>query len=317
MKLLEQTEIHMGGRFILKAYPPTNMLESKVHEAFECAFAEVARVENLLTDFRESPFNKINEMAGIESVKVEEEIFNLIKRSISVSKDSLGVFDISYASVGNLWREAKLNGKTPHEGELQRAKKLINYKRIILNEKDSSVFLPKKGMKIGLGGIGKGYAVDCAFKILIDAGIENFYVNGSGDIRVHSAKDAKRPWKIAIRNPMSADENKMMGHLQISHGAIATSGDYVNYIKLKNKKVHHVFNPSTGESSEDVISATVFSNEAIVSDTSATIVMIKGKTEGINYLNKNELLGFLVTGDGKVFHSQKSAKGLQSLQDSL
>ncbi len=300
----------MGGTFLLEAYIEEGK-EAQTAELFSLCFTEVERIENLLTDFKESPFQKINDEAGKNPVQVPSEIFNLIETSLQLSKSTHGVFDISYASIGHLWRKYRLQNKEPDLAEISSCRDYVDYKKIILDPKNSTVFLPHPQMRIGLGGIGKGYAVDRAFELLYSKGPTNFLVNGAGDLRVHSDKDSPRPWRIGVRNPFNPDPSIHMGVVQVKEGAVATSGDYVNFVNFQNKKFHHVLDPRTGLPSEGAVSATILAKDALTADTRATVAMILGPSQGIEYLNQEGLVGFLVDKNGRVLMSQLAIKEIE------
>jgi thiamine biosynthesis lipoprotein len=297
---------HMGGEFQFKIFPGSVHGHDHIKEIAKLAFNEVARVENLLTDFRPSPFNLINENAGLRPVEVDDEVFNIISESIELSRETCGAFDISFASVGHLWREHKKKGTAPSKAAMQEASKNIDYKNIELDAKLRTVFLPHSQMRIGLGGIGKGYAVDRGFDLLKRHGLSNFYFNGSGDIRVDSRKDAPRPWQVGVRNPFSEDPTKSCAYFKIQTGALATSGNYNNFIHKLGKKIHHILDPKTGCSARDLASVSVFAETAQRADTTATSVMIMGQKKGLEYMNKFDLNGFIINESGDVLRSQKS-----------
>lgn len=303
--LLEAHSVHMGGTFTIKVYPQSYYERDQVESIIRKSFDEVRRIETLLTDFSDSPFNKINDHAGIHPVKVDEETFQLIKESIEFSKVSRGIFDISYASVGHLWRKYLKEGIPPKEEDIQKAKQYIDYRLIELDKEKRTVYLPHSLMKISLGGIGKGYAVDRLYYYLRQEGLENFQVNGSGDIRVHSSTDAPRAWRIGIQNPFSNNDKKLMGYLEVANGAVATSGDYKQTKIFKGRKIHHIISPSTGYSINEVVSATVFSSRAITADVYGTICLLHSAEKAIEILDEAELKGFVVHKSGKVFASQK------------
>lgn len=297
---------HMGGEFLFQIFPGTTKGHEEIKSIAHLAFDEVSRIENLLTDFRDSPFNEINKFAGFRPVEVNDEILKVVNDSLTLSKETNGAFDISFASVGHLWREHKKNNTEPSGEQMKEAAGFINYKEIQVDEANKTVFLPHKKMRIGLGGIGKGYAVDKGFELLRRYGLSNFYFNGSGDIRVHSRGDAPRPWQIGVRNPFTDDPTKSCAYFKIANGSLATSGNYNNFIHKLGKKFHHIINPVTGNSSGDLVSVTVLANSAQVSDTAATSAMILGREKGLEYLNSKELNAFAIDEDGKVHHSKKS-----------
>lgn len=316
MELIQKQRWLMGSPFTIQVYAPLDTKQELILQWIELAFAEISRIEDLLTDFRASPFNDINAMAGIRPVKVNREIFNILELSLQISRDSDGAFDISYASVGHLWRKASNAGIPPSQEALNRAKSFVDFRKIEMNPLTQEVFLPQSEMKIGLGGIGKGYAVDQAFHLLRHLGLDNFDVNGAGDIHVHSSPAAPRPWRIGIRNPL-AEKNIAMGQLQIQNGAVATSGDYERFFRHRGIKYHHVLDGRTGDITQGVTSVTVMATSTVTADVCATTAMALGPQKGIEFLErKRGVSGFLVTTDGKV-HKTQNLKEPQFFAETL
>ena len=298
--LLARHEKLMGSPFTIETYVPDARPDREVEFFISLAFGEIRRIEDLLTDFRDSPFNDINKMAGIRPVRVCREIFDLVQLSLQFSRESEGAFDISYASVGHLWRAGMKTGLPPSEDQIVEAKRHVNFRKIQMDEDRMEIFLPHQAMRIGFGGIGKGYAVDRAFQVLRTCGLTNFFVNGAGDIRVQSEEKAPRPWRIAVRNPLSDNPLASMACLQIKNGAIATSGDYERFFECRGKKYHHVLDGRSGEITQEVSSATVLCQNTLDADVYATIAMVLGPQKGLEFLNqKKEVSGFLVTPEGK------------------
>ncbi len=297
----------MGGEFQFSCFPQSFYSKEEVANIFDEAYHEVKRLEMKYTDFGPSYFNEINNRAGVAPVKIDEETILLIKKSLEVAQQSHGTFDISFASIGHLWREYKEKNKCLDQEIIQKYLPFINYKLIELNVAEKTIYLPYKEMKIGLGGIGKGYAVDQVYRLFIKKGLYNFYINGAGDIRLHSRPDAPRKWRIGIRNPLSEDASKSVGVIQISEGAIASSGGYVHNVN-GDKFNHHIIHPKTGASRRDVISSTVLADDAITADTTATILMNMEKMEAVKYLNENNLSGFVFCPEGKSYLSQRAIR---------
>lgn len=313
VKLIIQKANLMGSPFEIRVYWPLVKPLQLCRSWIALAFGEIRRIENLLTDFRASPFNEINQMAGVRPVKVPKEVFDIIEKSFDLSRNSEGAFDISYASIGHLWRDANQKGVPPNEDEIESLKPYVDYRKIILDERQLTVYLPHKKMRIGLGGIGKGYAVDRAYDLLLGLGVKNFSVNGAGDIRVHSEVSAPRQWRVGIRNPFEK-KNVPMGALALRNGAVATSGDYERFFRYQGIKYHHVLDGRSGEIARGVVSVTVLGRTSLVADTVATTVMSLGEVKGLHFLNTyRNLSGFLVTHDGRVLKSNSLEKPFQPL----
>jgi len=304
---IRRTFTAMGGIFDFMCFPQKGISEKDVLDSFERSIEEVWRVENKFTDFKESEFNQINVCAGLKPCKVDDEVMNLILETIEFSKKSNGVFDISFASIGHPWRMAKSIGRVLSEEDRENLSPLINYRNIEIDQENNTVFLPDKRMRIGMGGVGKGYAVDQAFNILKKSGLSNFYINGSGDIRVHAHLEAPRPWKIGIRNPFAREGGKSMGLVQLRNGAVATSGSYIHQVSNPDKKLdHHIIRPESGRSSSEIVSATVVADTCLEADVTGTILMNLNKNAAVSYMNDGNIVGFFVDNHGRSFLSRKA-----------
>ncbi len=302
----------MGGNWEVQCFPRNKLEKEYFNQIISDGFKEVVRIENLLTDFKPSPFMKINDFAGEKPVKVDQEVFDIINESLEISRETKGLFDISYATVGHYWRHCKKKGILPDEKKVSELSELIDYRNIEMNPKELTVFLPNPFMRIGLGGIGKGYAVDRFFDFLRKKGMVNFMVNGSGDIRVHSLISAPRKWKVGIRNPFNLDPNIKCGMLCIDNGAVATSGDYINTIRTETKNYHHIISPSNGEATTGIVSSTVWTENAIVADTLATSLMLMDVQEAIAFSNSRGIFSLLIDESGKVHLSRKAMQVMTS-----
>jgi thiamine biosynthesis lipoprotein len=312
--LTKKTYTAMGGEFQFLTFPQTYLSKEDVLNIFDEAYIEVKRIENKLTDFKSSPFNRINEMAGIQPVVVDQEILSLIKKALEISQKSQGLFDISFASIGHIWRKYSEVGKSIPEEVIANKISLINYHDIVINDVESTVYLPNADMRIGLGGIGKGYAVDAVYNLFLKHGLTNFYVNGAGDLRVHSRADAPRPWRIGIRNPLSIDKVRNVGIIQLANGAIASSGGYINNV-AGNTQDHHIIHPKMGRSKTEVIGSTVLADDSTTADTTATILMNMSVTEALKYLNDENLSGIVFSHEGMSYLSDRALKNFgQTLQ---
>lgn len=295
--LIQKTYHAMGGQFTFSSYD-IRKNENNIQNLFELAFVEIRRIEEKFTDHRPSYFNRINDKAGIQKVEIDDETLYLIDRSLSLHKQSAGLFDISFASIGHIWRNYQKEGKSIPENIVSQNRKYIDSNLIEVDRAQKTVFLPFPEMKIGLGGIGKGYAVDQAYNILRANNLSNFCINGSGDIRVYCNENAKRKWQIGIRNPFSVNENKAIGIIQLTNGAVATSGGYNNNI-ASNKEDHHIINPKTGHSRNEIIQSTIISDSAITSDTNATIVINQTIQEATEYLDDYKICGIFIDNKGQ------------------
>ncbi|MAZ49995.1 MAG: hypothetical protein CME65_15640 [Halobacteriovoraceae bacterium] len=250
----------MGSSFIYQILLKNGIKESAAENAVEKAHGEVLKIQNRYSEFDENSFlSQINRSAGYSSLKISMDDYILFKKSLDFGNLSKGVFDIAFRSQAFSYKDIKLN--------------------------DQEIFLPYKGMKISLGGIGKGHAVDCAYQKLKQLGMENFMVNGSGDIRVHTLKNALRPWNIGIKNPFNM--KKFIGKIPLVKGAIASSGNYIqqNHIQCLNDSLKGV---------------TVIDRDATSADVWGTSLFRMGLDRAIETIKKYDLNAVLIDRSGRV-----------------
>jgi thiamine biosynthesis lipoprotein len=252
----------------------------------EAAINEIQRIEKLLTTFNQSSTTcKINAAAGISPVKVEPEVLELIKRCLKFSEITQGSFDITYGSLDkSLWNFDPNMTALPDAATAKKSVGLINFRNVIIDEKEETVFLKNKGMRIGFGGIGKGYAAERAKSVLQVMGIESGIVNAAGDLTTWGYQANGKPWLIGIADPDSI--HHPFSSLNITNMAIATSGNYVKYAVIGGKKYSHTIDPKTGMPVGGIKSVTIIAPNAEVADALATPVMVMGITAGLHLINQ-------------------------------
>ncbi len=291
----------MGNRFQLSAMGND---EDWANACIDAGIKEIQRIEKLLTTYNdESETALINTFAGIKPVQVSEETFDLIERSTRISRVTQGAFDITYGSVDKrLWNfDTKLN-ELPDKVTAKKMTRLINYRNIILNREEMTVMLKEKGMRIGFGGIGKGYAAERAKLIMKEQGVVSGIVNASGDMTAWGLQPDGQPWTIGIADPNARD--KIFSYLNITDMAIATSGNYEKYAMIKGKKYSHTINPKTGLPISGIKSVTVISPNAEIADAMATPLMIMGIIPGLNMVNQMKAIEAIVVDDNdKIYTS--------------
>lgn len=270
------------------------------------AIIEIQRIEKLLTTFDEgSETNLINRNAGIMPVKVSAETFYLVRRSIKLSGLTQGAFDITYGSVDKrLWNFDTTMTSLPDPAIARRSVRLINYRNIILDNLNLTVFLKEKGMRIGFGGIGKGYAADRARTLLQNEGVKDGFVNAAGDLTAWGNQPDGKPWTIGIANPDA--KQYPFSTLQISDSAVATSGNYEKFVVIDGNKYSHTIDPKTGLPVTGIKSVTIISPHAEVSDALATPVMIMGTEVGLDLINQIHGIGCIIVDDHNRIYTSKN-----------
>jgi thiamine biosynthesis lipoprotein len=280
--------------------------ESWARGKIRLAIQEIKRIEQLLTTFNDnSQTNQVNRMAGIRPVQVNREVFDLINRSLKISRVTDGAFDITYGSIDKrFWNFDKTMTSLPGAATARKMVRLINYKNVILDEKAGTVFLKEPGMRIGFGGIGKGYAADRAKALLVQEGVESGIVNASGDLITWGAQADGKPWTIGIAHPDNA--SLPFSSLNISNMAIATSGNYEKYVTIDGKKYSHTIDPKTGMPVTGIKSVTIISPYAEIADAMATPVMVMGVKAGLHLINQIQHLAcIIIDDDNNIFTSNQ------------
>lgn len=292
----------MGNHFEFSAVCKN---ETVANRAIELGIKEVQRIESLLTTFRhDSETNRINESAGKEAVAVSDEIFYLIQRSIRISELTQGAFDITYGSIDKtFWNFDTKMTSLPDKDTARAMVRLINYKNIIQNENHKTVFLKEKGMRIGFGGIGKGYAADRAKAVMLAAGIESGIVNAAGDLTVWGRQADESPWTVGIADPVTKD--LPFASMQLANASVATSGNYEKFVIIDGRKYSHTIDPKTGYPVEGIKSATVICSIAELADALTTPVMVMGVEAGLSLINQLKGVACIIIDDReKVFSSK-------------
>ncbi len=292
----------MGNRFEISVVSDD---ENWAFEQIDKAIAEIQRIEKLLTTFDEnSQTNLINKNAGIQPVEVDKEVFDIIVRSNRISDLTQGAFDISYGSIDkSLWNFDKNMIALPSTETARKMVRLINYKNIILDPNQQTVFLKNKGMRIGFGGIGKGYAAEQAKKVMQENGVENGIVNASGDLTVWGFQPNGKPWTIGISNPNQA--NEYFSSIELTNTSIATSGNYEKYVIIDGKKYSHTINPKTGLPIHGIKSVTIITPNAEFADAIATPISIMGTKVGLDLINQlNHVECIIINDINQVFTSK-------------
>ena len=292
----------MGNRFEITVVSSD---EAWANTKIAMAIAEIQRIERLLSTYiADSETNLINDNAGIAAVKVSSEIRSLIKRSQRISNLTQGAFDISYGSIDKkLWNFDQTMTELPDARTAQNMVRLINYKNIIVDDVQCTVFLKEKGMRIGFGGIGKGYAAEMAKNLLIQEGVESGIVNASGDLTTWGTQPNSRPWTVGIAHPDSAA--LPFSALNISDNAIATSGNYEKFVWINGRRYSHTINPKTGLPINGIKSVSIICANAEMADAMATPISIMGIDAGLHLINQiNGMACVIIDDNNKMFTSK-------------
>ena len=296
---IKYTRLMMGTvvEIILNGYS-----EQVIKDAADAGFAEIKRLESLMSHYQDSSdVSKINKGAGMEPVMVSPEVIEVVETSRRISEMSSGAFDITMGVLGSVWHFTKDDGGEPlppASEEVTPLLKLVNFNQVIVDRDALTVKLAKEGMRINLGGVAKGYIVSKAVDIVKRKGIKKGIIQAGGDMFMFNETDDK-PFRIGIRNPR--EENKVVGTIDITNGATATSGDYERFFIKDGVRYHHIIDPKTGFPAAKVQSVTIVAKDGTTADAVSTAVFVMGKEEGMKLIEKlPDAEGLIIDADGNI-----------------
>lgn len=287
----------MGSKFEITLVDKDSLSAEK---NIDKSINEIRRIENLISEWKpETQISEVNRNAGIKPVKVDPEVFALTEKGIYFSKLTDGAFDISIVVMDKIWKFDDSMNELPSEESIKNSVKNVGYQNIILDKTNSTIFLKNKGMKIGFGSIGKGYAADQTRELMKSFGVNAGIINASGDISAWGTQPDGKPWAIGINNPFKDDKIAVI--LYLKENAVTTSGSYEKYAEIHGKRYSHIMNPKTGYPSTGLTSVTIVGPNATMANGFSTSIMVLGKKEGLKLIKKFPEFQYLIIEDsGKI-----------------
>lgn len=272
---------------------------SQGQRLLERSMAEFDRIENLMSTYiPESEISRVNRLAYQEPQTVSEELYDLIDIALQVSELTDGAFDITYDSVGVLY-DFRQRIK-PSNTQIQDQLKSIGYELVTLDKVKHTVKFSDPGVRINLGGIAKGYAVEQVIKLLAQSGIEHALATAGGDTRLLGDRIGK-PWIVGIRDPNKS--NAVFTRLALEDEAISTSGDYERYFIEDGKRYHHILRPADGLPVSGVRSVTVVGPDGTYTDALSTSLFVMGPEKGLNLIESLPDYEAVIITDLQLFYS--------------
>lgn len=291
----------MGTRIVVELWSRDHAAGER---AIDAVMAEMQRIDRGMSTYKpSSELSRVNAAAATHPVKISRELFRLLETALEYSRLTEGAFDITYASVGFMY-DFRAH-KHPSEQQIEGALPAVNYRHVLLDRATHTVRFSQPGVRIDLGGIAKGYAVDCGIAILQQRGIRHALVQAGGDSRIIGDRFGK-PWIVGIRHPDRKEE--IIARLPLVDTAISTSGDYERYFDENGTRYHHIIDPHTGHSASKVRSATILATSATRSDGLSKTAFVLGAEAALQiYERLGDVDAILVKPDGKVLYT----KGLE------
>ena len=279
--------------------------DATARAAFDRVFHEFERLDALMSVWRPgSEILRINASAGDRPVAVSADVRSVLHTAHQISEWTGGKFDVTFGPLADVWKFDAQNqdDSVPDEASIQSRLSLVDYRRIEIDDRAGTVFLPRRGMRVHLGGIGKGFAVERAVGILRQAGLGDFMIQAGGDLYVAGRKDGK-PWKLGITDPRGP-EGRTFAMLDLSDGTFSTSGDYARFFIKNGVRYHHLIDPATGHPARGCRSVTIVADSPLLADGLSTGVFILGPTDGMVLIERlPHVEGVIVTSTNEVLVS--------------
>lgn len=268
----------MGSELRLTAWTQD---EPRAVTAFDAAFAEFDRLDALMSVWKEtSEIQRLNAAAGQRPVSIAAELRDLLGAARQVSEWTGGAFDVTFGALSGLWKfDHDQDNTIPSHDAIAARLGLVDYRALEIDSQTGTAFLKKAGMRVHLGGIGKGYAVDRAAAILRSRGLDNFLIQSGGDLYVAGRRDG-RPWRVGIRDPRGPADRSFAA-LDLSDGAVSTSGDYERFFLHEGRRYHHILDPALGEPARGTRSVTIVAGTSVLADAMSTGVFVMGPSRGM------------------------------------
>jgi thiamine biosynthesis lipoprotein len=249
------------------------------------AFTRVRELNDIFTDYdSDSEVSRLSQSSGQgESVVVSVDLWNVLSRAQALAQRTDGAFDVTVGPYVNLWRKARRDRALPSAEWLARARACVGFKNMRLDARRRSVELMVPGMRLDLGGIAKGYAIDAALQVLSEIGIRSALVSGGGDLAVSGAPPGRKSWRVEIAPPED-DDAPPPRFVYLTFRAMATSGDVFQRLEIDGRRYSHIVDPRTGMGLTDQSLVTVIARDCTTADSLATAASVLGPAEGLRLL---------------------------------
>jgi thiamine biosynthesis lipoprotein len=286
----------MGTKIVMASFTTPTLDADTIGRAMGEAYDEIKRLENLMSTWVEtSEVTAINRGGGGPPVTVGPDTFAVIERSVAIASQSEGVFDITFEAMKGVWRfDEGAQPNVPSDADVQRTRRLVDWRMIELDPKARTVRLKEKDRKINLGGIAKGYAVDAAARVLERRGVTSFFVQAGGDLYVKGRRYDGRPFRVGVRDPRGKDEQDFFALMEVEDHAFSTAGDYERAFVKDGKRYHHIIDPRTGYPATACRSVTVWAKDAFTADALDDAVFILGPEKGLQLIEATEGVGAVI-----------------------
>lgn len=288
-------------RFLMDTIIEITAYGSNAEEAVKFAFGEFEKLHKIANQYDEnSQISEINRNAGIKPVTVDDDIISMLDQSFELTDKLGGVFDVTIGPLTVLWGVGNKGDYIPTQAEIEQVLPLVNYKLVKVDRSHRTVYLPQPGMRLDMGAVAKGYAIDKAIAALKAKGIKSALVNAGGDVGVIGKKPDGQSWRIGVQSPRKQDGIAAKLTLDDSD-TLRTSGDYQRYIMVNNIRYAHILDPKTGRQPQEVASITLVLHESAKRNAFSAAFFVLGADQGLEALKQFPGVdAIIVTTDGQI-----------------
>jgi thiamine biosynthesis lipoprotein len=299
--VIERVSPAMGAGVSITAWTDD---EKAVLAAFDAVFAEFERLEAIMSVWRDgSEVQRLNAAAGQHPVLIGRDMQRVLRDARQVSEWSGGKFDVTFGALSSLWKfDHDQDNTIPDPAAVRARLALVDDTALEVDEHAGTAFLKRAGMRVHLGGIGKGYAIDRGVEILRNRGVRDFMIQSGGDLYVSGTR-GERPWRVAVRDPRGPAD-RTIAALDLTDGTFSTSGDYERFFIKDGRRYHHILDPDSGEPARGCQSVTIVAESAAIADALSTGVFILGPAAGMQLIERlPHVEGIIVTDHGEMLVS--------------
>jgi thiamine biosynthesis lipoprotein len=303
--LAGRADVDSGKRIVMGTFARVIGVAAEADTAkrsIEAAFAEITKVDELMSDYKEdSEISEVNREGFKRAVEVSEPTYEVLQKAVEFSKLTGGAFDVTVGPLVDLWRSAEEANSVPTDAELAQARSRVGYDKLILDGNEMTVRFAVEGMRLDLGGIAKGYAIDRAVEAMRKEGALGGMVDIGGDIQCFGAPpEGKDRWRIGLQDSRAVggdtEQGQILMVLELTDAAVATSGDYQRFVFIEGERYSHIIDTETGYGSDELTSVTIIGKSAIDADLLATAVSVMGVEKGLALVEERpETEAILVT----------------------
>ena len=291
-----QTQLHLGTVCTI------NLFESGSTELYSQMFQRLKAIEQVFSvKLAHSAVSQVNQAAGITPVTVPQEVIYVLQEALRIAKRTGGAFDPTIGPLVDLWDIGGDNSQVPSQEAIKKAASLVDWRLVELDVETCTVFLPKEGMALDLGGIAKGFAADQLVLMAQEAGVRRALFDLGGNIYAFGTKEDGTPWRVGVKNPQSPAGEPALA-VAVKDSSVVTSGMYERFFEQDGVRYHHILNPATGFPVwNDVQSVTIVSKNSMLADALSTSVFILGQEKGLELLEAEQAEGVIIAVDNKVY----------------